>query len=337
MTRERLVWGGLLLAFSVFLLFQAFREGSTVGRVYVKGGETVTASTSIVRYREVPPGTPEAFVSVERTLGLWLAALFTLCILSYLYRDNLFYKITESIVVGVSAGYGLVVGFWDSIVAQLMLKLSPALVRSWALPTKETNEAVTQAIMAAQSAAAASSAAADPLAAVTGTAMIDASFVPQIPVFEAPDWSYLIPLILGLLLFSRLSPSLGWLSRWPIAFVVGTTAGLKLILVLDSDLINQIRATILPLVVLNDGAIDPLLSLRNTLLVVGVIASLTYFFFSVEHKGVVGRVTRVGVWVLMITFGASFAFTVMGRITLLTLRLQFLFGDWLGLIPPLGS
>ena len=34
----------------------------------------------------------------------------------------------------------------------------------------------------------------------------------------------------------------------------------------------------------------------------------------------------------MISFGASFALTVMGRITLLTMRLQFLFDDWLGFV-----
>ena len=62
------------------------------------------------------------------------------------------------------------------------------------------------------------------------------------------------------------------------------------------------------------------------------MACLTYFFFSIEHKGVVGRTAKVGIWVLMITFGAGFAYTVMGRITLLTQRIEFLFGDWLRLI-----
>jgi hypothetical protein len=34
----------------------------------------------------------------------------------------------------------------------------------------------------------------------------------------------------------------------------------------------------------------------------------------------------------MLTFGASFGYTVMGRISLLVGRLTFLFHDWLGLI-----
>ena len=71
--------------------------------------------------------------------------------------------------------------------------------------------------------------------------------------------------------------------------------------------------------------------------VFGVLACLTYFFFSVEHRGLVGRISRVGIWYLMITFGASFAYTVMGRIALLAARIEFLFDDWLWLIDPRGT
>lgn len=117
------------------------------------------------------------------------------------------------------------------------------------------------------------------------------------------------------------------------AFVVGTFAGLRLMLFLDADFISQIRNSLLPLVVLNgSGGWDWAQSLRNTGLVASLLTCLSYFFFSLEHRGVVGRSARVGVWVLMITFGASFAYTVMGRITLLTMRLEFLFRDWLQII-----
>jgi len=38
----------------------------------------------------------------------------------------------------------------------------------------------------------------------------------------------------------------------------------------------------------------------------------------------------------MITFGAAFGYTVMGRIALLAGRLEFLLNDWLWLIDPAG-
>ena len=49
------------------------------------------------------------------------------------------------------------------------------------------------------------------------------------------------------------------------------------------------------------------------LLTVATLCAMVYFFFSVEHKGLVGKIAKVGIWFLMITFGASFGYTVMGR------------------------
>ncbi len=42
-----------------------------------------------------------------------------------------------------------------------------------------------------------------------------------------------------------------------------------------------------------------------------------YFYFSREHTGNFGKLTKVGIYFLMISFGASFGFAVMGRISLL--------------------
>jgi hypothetical protein len=239
--------------------------------------------------REVSADTPDAKVSAARTTGLWLAAFFTLACYSYLYKDNPAYKLTESIIVGVSAGYWLTASFWDVIVGKALARLMPDQMRAWALPNLDPAD---------------------------------------------PDFLTLVPLILGALLFARLVPGGAWLARWPLALIVGTTAGLKLVLYLDGDFVSQIRNTILPLAVFNDSTFDLDGSARNILLVTSVLCCLTYFYFSVEHRGAVGRISRCGIWVLMMTFGSSFAFTVMGRITLLTMRLEFLFRDWLGLLPP---
>jgi hypothetical protein len=65
---------------------------------------------------------------------------------------------------------------------------------------------------------------------------------------------------------------------------------------------------------------------------VGTFSGLVYFFFSKEHKGVFGGTAKVGIFFLMVTFGASFGYTVMSRMSLLIGRIDFLFGDWLGLI-----
>jgi hypothetical protein len=145
---------------------------------------------------------------------------------------------------------------------------------------------------------------------------------------------YLVPLVLAVMLLWRLAPVGGWIARWPLAVIVGTTAGLRLIGFLHGDFLAQIRSSIVPLVVFTGGAFDFWSSVSNIIIVVGVLCCLTYFFFSFEHKGVVGGAARVGIWILMITFGASFGYTVMGRIALLAARLEFLLDNWLWLIDP---
>lgn len=145
---------------------------------------------------------------------------------------------------------------------------------------------------------------------------------------------YFIPLILGILLLWRLAPSGGWVARWPLAFIVGWTAGTNLERYLTSDFARQIDPTLIPMVVVQDGSVMWMASLSNTVLVAGVLCALIYFFFSVEHRGAFGVASRTGIWVLMITFGAAFGYTVMGRIALLVGRMEFLFVDWMQIFSP---
>ena len=294
MKRETLVWTVLFIAGGLFLLYRGAVTPQGMGKAYVKTEKINPESATDKRekYVDARPGDPQAEFSISRTVGLWLSAFFTLAILSFLYRDNVFYKIAESVMVGFSAAWAMVgAGFWEAIVPKLMANLAPGLVRGWALPRLEQSR--------------------------------EANLI------------YLVPLFLGIMLLCRLAPRGGWIARWPLAFVVGTYAGIKLISSLDADFVNQIRSTIIPLIVIvQEGRIDLWASLRNVGIVCGVLACLTYFFFSLEHRGTAGRIARVGVWYLMITFGASFALTVMGRIALLASRIEFLFDDWLWLIDP---
>lgn len=66
------------------------------------------------------------------------------------------------------------------------------------------------------------------------------------------------------------------------------------------------------------------------IIVVGVLSTLIYFYFSKPHIGVLGVTAKVGIWFIMISFGAHFGFTVMGRVSLLIGRVQFLIEDWIG-------
>ena len=56
-------------------------------------------------------------------LGSWIAVFLTLAIFSFLYKDNPFYKFAEHAFIGVSAGYGLSIGFWTIIQPNLNFML----------------------------------------------------------------------------------------------------------------------------------------------------------------------------------------------------------------------
>jgi hypothetical protein len=137
----------------------------------------------------------------------------------------------------------------------------------------------------------------------------------------------IIPFVFGILFFTRFTKNFAWLSRWSMALIIGIFAAVAIIGLSTGDLILQIHANLLPLWTGNW-----LSSFNNILLTVGVLASLIYFFFSKEHKGALGAGAKIGVWFLMISFGASFGYTVMSRMSLLIGRIYFIFGEWLGLI-----
>jgi hypothetical protein len=143
---------------------------------------------------------------------------------------------------------------------------------------------------------------------------------------EDPRWWLFLPGIFGLLMFARLSSKYTWVSRLSLAFVMGNTAGVFIISQLHGLVLPQIQAT-MKSVVSGEGFGVSLLAL---IVVVGVISTLIYFYFSKEHKGALGVTARVGIWFIMISFGAHFGYTVMARVSLLIGRVYFLWNDWLG-------
>lgn len=193
-------------------------------------------------------------------LMLWttLAAFLTLATFSFLYKDNPFYKIAEHLVVGVSAGYFLVLFTATS--------LKPTLIDR---------------------------------------------------VVEGQYW-YIIPGILGVMMWFRFSKKLSWISRYPIAFYIGTS-GVAIPLFMYNNVNRQLSSTLD--LTLGFGSMA---QFWNILIVIGVLTGLVYFFFSKEHKGAFGGAARIGIFVLMIGFGASFGYTVMARISLFVQRIASL-------------
>lgn len=151
---------------------------------------------------------------------------------------------------------------------------------------------------------------------------------------RAHNWIALVPLTLGVMLLFQLHPKSSWVSRWPLCFLVGMYAGLQIVYTMDSIIIEQVQASIKPLIVWSaDNSVDIATTLVNWILVFGLLTGMIYFYFSVPHEGpVFGTGARIGIWVLMIALGASFGYTVMARVSLLIGRMLFFRDDFLPMI-----
>jgi hypothetical protein len=219
------------------------------------------------------------------TIGLWIGALLTLMIFSFLYKDNPFYKFAEHLFVGVSAAYWMVIGIWSTLMPNLVGRIAPDSLQG----------------------------------------------IINMPENARAEYHFLIPAVFGVLMLMRLVERVSWLSRWAMAFVIGFAAGTNFTRYLQSDFVGQVYNTMLPLIAMSDGKIAVGATISAIILIVGVISALIYFFFSKEHSGSFGAISKLGIWFLMVTFGAAFGYTVMARISLLTGRMQYL-GEWLGTI-----
>jgi hypothetical protein len=236
--------------------------------------------------------------------GIWLAALLTIGIVSFLYRDNPVYKMCESIFVGISAGYWFVSLYYQNLLPKLFDTLGITKMFGF------TND----------------------------NGAIQNLFAGH---YDERIW-YVLAGILAVMMLLRLVPNIGWISRWPLSVVVGSTAGLYMVTYFQSNFLSQLQNTIMPLFDINrihalpsSGVTADLFFaayLGNLVLIIGTLTGLVYFYFSKEHKGALGGAAKIGIYFLMITFGASFGYTVMSRMSLLIGRLYFVFGDWMHLV-----
>jgi hypothetical protein len=144
-----------------------------------------------------------------------------------------------------------------------------------------------------------------------------------LPMMQQGKWWLVIPAFLGMLMLSRFIPPIAWLSRISFAFLLGISSGLAIPRQISSFILQQVQGTIKPLISVGDSGVTfTLVNLNSLLILIGVVSVLFYFFFSIEHTGQVRRVARIGIYFLMISFGAAFGYTVMARMSLLIGRLD---------------
>ena len=132
----------------------------------------------------------------------------------------------------------------------------------------------------------------------------------ETPLESNENLFLLIPLILGLFMLTRFSPKIAWLSRYTFAFIMGVVSGMGIPLAVSATLFKQIEPSLNPLW---GKDITTLQTVNTVIILAGVVTVLIYFFFSMEHKGTIKHVAKIGIFYMMISFGAAFGYTVMAR------------------------
>ncbi|MEN3001598.1 MAG: hypothetical protein ABDI19_07125 [Armatimonadota bacterium] len=147
-------------------------------------------------------------------------------------------------------------------------------------------------------------------------------------------WAPIVPF--SLYLYFIYSERYGWISRLVIGVLIGANAGLFFQEFSSRYLVQLNRTLAKPLWITSE---NPDLTrpeiINNWIFIIFLLAVLTYFTFSFEHRGPVKRVATMGRWFLMIGLGAMFGNTVMARMALLIGRIYYMLNDWLMI--PIGG
>jgi hypothetical protein len=221
-------------------------------------------------------------------IWIWIGAFLTLCIFSFLYKDNPLYRFAEHLFIGASNGWS--VGFyWHRVLKPVMYD---PFVQACSLASHK--------------------------------GFSPGLFNPMAPA----NFLIIVPGLIGLLYFMRFVPKHSWMVRIPIGIYMGYYVGVAVPASFAGALFPQLKGTLLT----RASFADPLNGAWAVLVLIGVVTTLVYFFFSKEQKGIWKLGARTGIVYIMIGFGASFGYTVMARISLVIGRFVFLLRDWLHVI-----
>ena len=271
-------------------------------------------------------------------IGFWLGIFLTFCILSFLYKDNPFYKLAEHVFVGISLGYVVITQWEDTIEVKLIDQISQGW---WKL--------IPLVLVALMFVKAASKKLAwvgrFPIAIVVGlvaglsiNAVVQSELGAQIRFAAQPLVEKKVDLNTApaeaLASVPGVSPAVAQKlvderAQRPFTSVDDAVTRPSLDPA-ERAILDEERGGLVGVDAHADVAADQIDwfgLLSNVLLLLGLLSSLIYFYFSAAHKGVIGRISRFGVWVIMIGFGASFGFTVQGRIALAIGRAQDVLGQ----------
>lgn len=161
------------------------------------------------------------------------------------------------------------------------------------------------------------------------------------PMVEDGQWWWVFALCIGALYYCIYSKKYNWMARLVIGFFLGVGAG-QFFQAFVNDTWPQVYTSFKPLLphgpipaVAGPGghpaikAVTGVDAINNWIFMFILVCVMSYFFFSFEHKHPVMKGSaKWGRWLMMFAFGAIFGQTIMGRLSLLIDRMDFMMNDF---------
>lgn len=225
-----------------------------------------------------------------KRLQIWVAAVGTLAVYSFLIRDNTLYQGFTHAFIGAALGMGIPITIQDVLISKWwtpMIAGFKEVMASGFTPT-----------------------------AVTGVLLVIPGIIGLLWYFQLTKryrWLSLIPMCIGL----GVGAGMGFknIFNTMIPQITGTFKTLWVGPTIVRDATTAQRVA---------------MSAENLIFVLGTISVLSYFFFAFGRRKIsVRSPARLGRWYLMLALGAFFGNTFMSRLSALIERFQFLFSEWL--------
>jgi hypothetical protein len=205
-------------------------------------------------------------MAISTNPGIWMAAILTIFIYTFVYKENPAFRWAEHTLIGLTAGVYTVNGL-DNIRKMVI----------------------------------------DPIAGGNMNALI-----------------MLIPLAMGLLLFTRFSKTQYHYSRWMMAMLIASAVAAGMVASAQSRVMTSIIETF------PTGG-DLMTTFNELVMLIAVVSTIIFFTYTRPHTGVIGSVAYVGRYLLMLALGVNFGNAFSSRMGYIIGRLNFLLLEWLGI------
>ena len=205
-------------------------------------------------------------MSLGELISAVISLVLTLMIFSYIWKDNVLFRLALYLFIGVAAGYVSALAINNVILPQMI----------------------------------------NPLFQIFGGSLL------EVLLLAVP------PLVLGVLLFTKLSSRYSWLGNPTMAFLVGVGAAAAIGGSVLGTLFPQVQASI------------NLVSLESAIILIGTLLTLFYFQFTIraEGSGERNRIMEALGWggqiFIAISFGVIFAGVYAAALTAFIERILFL-------------